>query len=312
MSSRTSGERSSVLSSLAYFFREALRRIWVARRTSSVAIAMIALALTTLGAFLLVSENLTAAIDRWQGKSKVTVFFAPEASPAGINAVRSLLENDPTLRNHAFVSREEAMARFREGFAGLAGVVDDLDENPFPPSFEVEVTSEVVARSEFNRRMSEIRAMPEVEEVQFDWLWVAKLRRLVRMINTAGMIIGGILAVAAAFMIANVIRLTMYAHREEVEIMRLVGATERTIRGPFLIEGLLQGIMGGVLAVLVLYGAWEGTKYFVNQQGASLWTSIFLTFLPWQKSLALIAGGMTAGLIGSWLSLRETPPEPFA
>lgn len=312
MSSRTSGERSSVLSSLGYFFREALRRIWVARRTSSVAIAMIALALTTLGAFLLVSENLTAAIDRWQGKSKVTVFFTPEASPAGINAVRSLLENDPTLRNHAFVSREEAMARFREGFAGLAGVVDDLDENPFPPSFEVEVTSEVVARSEFNRRMSEIRAMPEVEEVQFDWLWVAKLRRLVRMINTAGMIIGGILAVAAAFMIANVIRLTMYAHREEVEIMRLVGATERTIRGPFLIEGLLQGIMGGVLAVLVLYGAWEGTKYFVNQQGASLWTSIFLTFLPWQKSLALIAGGMTAGLIGSWLSLRETPPEPFA
>lgn len=312
MSSRTSGERSSLLSSFGYFFREASRRIWVARRTSSVAIAMIALSLTILGAFLLVSENLTEAIDRWQGKSKVTIFFTPDASAAGINAVREVLENDPALRNHAFVSREEAIVRFREGFAGLAGVVDDLDENPFPPSFEVEVTSEVVARSEFNRGMGAIRAMPEVEEVQFDWLWVAKLRRLVRMINTAGMIIGGILAVAAAFMIANVIRLTMYAHREEVEIMRLVGATERTIRGPFLLEGLLQGIIGGVLAVIVLYGAWEGGKYFVTEQGASLWTSLFLTFLPWQKSLALIAGGMTAGLIGSWLSLRETPPEPFA
>ncbi|HUF17929.1 MAG TPA: permease-like cell division protein FtsX [Thermoanaerobaculia bacterium] len=312
MSSRTSGERSSLLASFGYFFREASRRIWVARRTSSVAIAMIALALTILGAFLLVSENLTAAIDRWQGKSKVTIYFTPEASPAGIDAVRTALNNDTALQNHTFVSREEAMVRFREGFSGLSSVIDDLDENPFPPSFEVEVTSESVQQSEFNRQMGIIRAMPEVEEVQFDWLWVAKLRRLVRMINTAGMIIGGILALAAAFMIANVIRLTMYAHREEVEIMRLVGATERTIRGPFLLEGILQGVIGGALAVLLLYVAYEGARYFVTQQGVSLWTSLFLTFLPWEKSLALVAGGMTAGLIGSWLSLRETPPEPFA
>lgn len=273
---------------------------------------MITLALTILGAFLLVSENLTAAIDRWQGRSKVTVFFTPEVSEGGIDKVRSVLENDPALQNHVFVSKEEAMVRFREGFAGLSGVIDDLNENPFPPSFEIEVTSEVVQQSGFNRQMSAIRAMPEVEEVQFDWMWVAQLRRLVRMINTAGMIIGGILAVAAAFMIANVIRLTMYAHREEVEIMRLVGATERTIRGPFLLEGLIQGIIGGIFAVIVLYGAFEGARYLVTQQGASLWTSFLLTFLPWQKSLALVAGGMFAGLIGSWLSLRETPPEPFA
>jgi len=132
------------------------------------------------------------------------------------------------------------------------------------------------------------------------------------MINTAGMIVGSILALAAAFMIANVIRLTMYAHREEVEIMRLVGATERTIQGPFLLEGLLQGVIGGILAVAVLYAAFEGGKYLVSQQSTSLWGSIFLTFLPWQKSLALVAGGMFAGLVGSWLSLRETPPEPFA
>lgn len=312
MSSRTSGESSSIFSSLSYFFREASRRIWVARRTSSVAIAMITLALTILGAFLLVSENLAAAIDRWQGRSKVTVFFTPEVSEQGITKVRSTLENDPSLQNHVFVSKEEAMVRFREGFAGLAGVVDDLNENPFPPSFEIEVTSEVVQQSEFNRQMSALRAMPEVEEVQFDWMWVAQLRRLVRLINTAGMIIGGILAIAAAFMIANVIRLTMYAHREDVEIMRLVGATERTIRGPFLLEGLLQGIIGGILAVIVLYVAYEGARYLVTQQGVSLWTSLFLTFLPWEKSVALVAGGMLAGLIGSWLSLRETPPEPFA
>ena len=307
-----SGDRSSATAGFSYFFREASRRIWVSKRTSSVAILMIALALTILGAFLLVAENLTTAVDRWQGKSRVTIYFAPDATDASILAVRRRLEADPALQNHAFVSREEALARFRESFSGLSGVLDELDENPLPPSFEVEVTSATVQGSEFNKQMGAIRAMPQVEEVQFDWLWVAKLRRLVRMINTAGMIIGGILALAAAFMIANVIRLTMYAHREEVEIMRLVGATERTIRGPFLLEGLLHGVIGGILAVAILYAAFSGARYFAVQQNATLWSSVILTFLPWTKGLALVAGGMLAGLIGSWLSLRETPPEPFA
>lgn len=304
--------QSSSNATIGYFFREASRRIWVSKRTSSVAIAMIALALTIVGAFLLVAENLTESINRWQGRSKVTIFFAPDASEDAIGGVRAALAENAALQNHTYVSREEALKRFRESFSGLAGVVEDLDENPFPPSFEIEVTSEVAQTSGFNARMNAIRSMPGVEEVQFDWIWVAKLRRLVRLINSAGMIIGGLLALAAAFMIANVIRLTMYAHREEVEIMRLVGATERTIRGPFLLEGLLHGILGGLLAVAVLYGAFEGAQYFASRQSANLWSSFLLTFLPWQKTAALIAGGMLAGLIGSWLSLRETEPEMFA
>lgn len=303
---------SSSNATFRYFFKEASRRIWVSKRTSSVAIAMIALALTIVGAFLLVAQNLTASIDRWQSRSKVTIFFVPAASDAAIAGVRTVLTNSPELQNHSFVSREEAMQRFREAFSGLSGVVEDLGENPFPPSFEIEVTSEVAQAAAFNAKMNGIRRMPEVEEVQFDWVWVAKLRRVARLINTAGLIVGGILALAAAFMIANVIKLTMYVHREEVEIMRLVGATERTIRGPFLLEGVLHGIIGGILAVAVLYAGFEGAQYVASQQSANLWSSFLLTFLPWQKTLALVAGGMLAGLIGSWLSLRETGPEMFA
>ena len=89
-----------------------------------------------------------------------------------------------------------------------------------------------------------------VDQVQFDWEWLARLRRPINMINIAGLVAGGILAIAAAFTIANVIRLTMMLYREEIEIMRLVGATERIIRGPFLVEGFLQGTIGGIVAVV--------------------------------------------------------------
>ncbi|MDQ3283499.1 MAG: FtsX-like permease family protein, partial [Acidobacteriota bacterium] len=141
--------------------------------------------------------------------------------------------------------------------------------------------------------------------VQYDWEWIARLKRVVNVINIAGLVAGGVLAIAAAFTIANVIRLTMMLYREEIEIMRLVGATERIIRGPFLIEGFLQGTIGGIVAVALLYAIYEIARRSLAPSASILWGFLFTGFLPWQKIAALIAGGMLAGWFGSWLSVRE-------
>src|SRR5687768_1280979 len=160
--------------------------------------------------------------------------------------------------------------------------------------------------------MAAIRALPGVEHVQFDWDWLARMRRLVHLINLAGLIAGGLLAIAAAFTIANVIRLTVELYREEVDIMRLVGATESTIRGPFFVEGLLQGTIGGLLAVGFLYALFMGARTLVGPSSALIWDSLLATFLSWEKSAGLIGGGIFAGVLGSWLALRgyseEQPP----
>jgi cell division transport system permease protein len=128
-------------------------------------------------------------------------------------------------------------------------------------------------------------------------------------VNAVGLVAGGILALAAAFTIANVIRLTMMLYREEIEIMRLVGATERIIRGPFLIEGLLQGIFGAILALILLFATFEIVRRSMPPSNALVWSFLFNGFLPWQKILAMIAGGMIAGYFGSWLSVRESGEE---
>jgi cell division transport system permease protein len=290
---------------ISYFIREAFRRLWISKRTSFVAIAMIAMSLLILGAFLLVSENLERALVQWQGTSRVTIYFAADATPEQVHAVDVFLATHADLARRKFVTSAQALTRFRSYFTNLSDVVSQLDENPFPPSFECEVSPKLAQSGALAPQLSQLRALDGVDEVQFDWEWIARLRRLVNLINIAGFIVGGILAVAAAFTIANVIRLTMMLYREEIEIMRLVGATERIIRGPFLIEGILQGIIGGALSVVLLFALFSIARHFLMAGNSLLWGFLFAAFLPWPKMAGLVAGGMAAGWFGSWLSVRD-------
>ncbi|MGZ7039284.1 MAG: cell division protein FtsX [Thermoanaerobaculia bacterium] len=306
---RDRAEPETPSSAFLYFLREAIRRIWVSKRTSFVAVAMISMSLLILGTFLLVSANLARGVAQWQGRSRMNVFFEPEANADQIRAVQVFLATHEDLSRTHFVPREEALARFKAHFTNLSDVVAQLDENPFPPSFDVDVTPATVQSAAFAHEVAALKKMPGVEQVQFDWEWLERLKRLVSIINLAGIIAGGVLAVAAAFTIANVIRLTMMLYHEEIEIMRLVGATERIIRGPFLIEGIVQGTLGAILAVGLLYGTFEAARHFMAPSASLLWGFMFLGFLPWQKIAALIAGGMLAGWVGSWLSVRESNEE---
>jgi len=293
----------------SYFFREALRRIWVSKRTSFVAVAMIAISLLILGAFLLVSENLERAVTRWQGSSRVTIYLEPDATPQQTQAVGAWLAAHHDFGGVRFVSKAEALQRFRTYFRNLSEVVGQLDENPFPQSFDSDVTPRTEQTRVFAAEVAELRGMSGVDQIQLDRDWVRRLRRLVDLVNIAGLVAGGILALAAAFTIANVIRLTMILYREEIAIMRLVGATERIIRGPFLIEGILQGTMGGVLAVGLLFAAYVIAQRAMPPASSLLWGFLFNGFLPWPKLAALVAGGMVAGWFGSWMSVRESAEE---
>jgi cell division transport system permease protein len=294
---------------LSYFFREAMRRMWVSKRTSFVAVAMIAISLLIVGSFLLLAENLGRAVAQAEGKSRVDIYLHFDATPQQVTAIDAWLAAHHDFAGRRFVSKEAALARFRQSFANLTDVVGQLDENPFPASFECEVSPNVAQSPAFARQAAELRAMAGVDEVQFDWEWIEKLKKVINLVNLAGLVAGGLLAVAAAFTIANVIRLTMMLYREEIDIMRLVGATEGMIRGPFLIEGILQGFIGAVLSIALLLAAFLAGRHFLAPSNSLLWGFLFNGFLPWQKLLALLAGGILAGYLGSWMSVREPGEE---
>lgn len=292
-------------SPLVFFTREALRRVWRARRTSSVAVAMITIALFILGVFLLVAENLRRSVEAWEGTAKISVYLKTDATEEAIAQVDDELSSSPMFAKRTYITREKALERFRAHFASLTGVVDQIDENPFPPSFEIDVSDATINDPRFDDRISLLRALPAVDDVQFDWQWIAKVKGIVSILTMIGLVAGGILAVAAAFTTANVIRLSMILYREEISIMRLVGASERMIRGPFLLQGFLQGTIGALLAIGLLFGAFVGGRAAVESTPSILWDFVFVTFLPWTKLVYVLAGGMLAGLLGSWLSLAE-------
>ena len=296
-------------STLTWFFREAFRRLWVSRRTSFVAIAMIAISLLILGFFLLIAENLSRTAERWKGRSRVTIYFAPDATQAQIDAVEALLAAKPAFAERRFVSREAAQLRFRTQFPKLDDVVAQLGENPFPASIEIDAPPKLVRMPVFAQDMGVVETSPGVDEIAYDWQWVERVERTVEIVSVVGLVAGGILAIAAAFTIANVIRLTMMLYREEIEIMRLVGATETMIRGPFVIEGLLQGVFGGLLAIALLFGIYSAARQSLDGASSLAWNFLFAGFLPWQTLLSLVGGGVAAGLIGSWFSARERVQE---
>lgn len=266
---------------------------------------MIAIALFILGVFLLIAENLKRSVEAWEGTTKISVYLKLDADDAAVASVDETLASNPMFVKRTLVTREKALERFKAHFASLTSVVDQLDENPFPPSFEVEVTEATINDPLFGDRVSQLRAHPAVDDVQFDWEWIAKVKGIVNLLTLIGLIAGGVLAIAAAFTTANVIRLSMILYREEISIMRLVGASERMIRGPFLLQGFLQGTIGAAIAVALLLALFFGGRSAVQSTPSVLWDFIFVTFLPWTKIAYVVLGGMFAGLVGSWLSLAE-------
>jgi cell division transport system permease protein len=287
---------------LAYFVVEAgvsLVRSW---RVSLLAVLTIAVSLFVGGAFLLVGDNLSRLVERWREEARIVVYLDSEADDAARDELSRRLADAPWVAAVEERTPEEAAARFRELFPGLAGLVEGWEDQPLPASLEI-VFDPAAAGPGLEPWLAELRADPAVDVVDDDRDWVRQLETLVALVRGAGLALGAVLLGAAIFTIASVIRLTAYLYHEEIAVMRLVGATEFFIRGPFYTEGLLQGLLGGTLAVGALWGAYAAV---VESAGDTLLGTVLLPdFLGWRALAALVALGGAAGLVGAVTSLRR-------
>jgi cell division transport system permease protein len=290
---------------LLYFFREAwvsLARSW---KVSLLAVVTIAVSLTIGGAFLLIGRNLSALVERWRDEARVVVYLRPDADAAARADLLAEIAAAPWVTAREERTAAEAAARFRQVFPGLADLLEGGRDEPLPPSIEIVVDPGVqgAAGSAFATWLAALRAHPAVELVDDDREWLRQLETLTVLVRGAGLTLGAILLAAAVFTIASVIRLTAYLYRDEIAVMRLVGATEFFIRGPFYTEGLIQGLVGGVLAVGGLYGAYAAAARRVS--GTLVGAVLTPRFLEWQPLALLVLLGAAAGLAGAVVSLRR-------
>jgi cell division transport system permease protein len=286
---------------VAFFLEEALTSLWRSRWIAALSVASIAVSLFVLGVFLTVASNLSEVIVRWTQKVQVTFYLKDGLEDRIRESLENQLKEDPAVQGVVLVSRDEALSRFQALFHDLRTLPEDLGQNPFPASLEVSLKDGHQSPAEVERLVKAHQAAPGVEEVQYDLLWIQRLSTGLRLVRGVGGLLGGILALAGVFTISNVIRLTIYARQDELDIMRLVGATRSYIRGPFVVEGMIQGGLGGLLSVMLLWGAFR----LVGQDALAASDILGRTamFLPPELCLAIVAGGMAVGVIGSLVSL---------
>lgn len=289
---------------LAYFFEEALQSLWRSRLLNALSVVTIAVSLFVLGAFLAVASNLSEVVTRWTRKVQVTFYLEDGLAPQVRESLVGQLRDDPAVADVTVVSREEALARFRALFKDLASLPDELGQNPFPASVEATLKPGHQAVDEVLRLVHAFERAPGVEEAQYDLLWIQRLGTAVGLVRGIGAFLGGILILAGVFTISNVIRLTLYARQDELDIMRLVGATQAYVKGPFVAEGMALGGLGGVLAVAML---WIASRFVA--QGLLAASDLLgrpVVPLPPSLGVAIVLGGMAVGVLGSLVSLGRS------
>ena len=291
-----------LLRALGYFFTEAFTSLWRSRLVNAVSIGTIAVSLFVLGAFLTVAGNLGDVVSKWTEKIQIIVYLEPGIEDRVRASLENRLSEDPAVESLDLVDRAEALDRFKTLFRDLSSLPEDLGENPFPASFEVNLRPAHQSPQEVERLAAVFGEVPGVQEIQYDLLWIERLATGVRLLRAVGAFLGGILVLAGIFTISNVIRLTVYAREDELDIMRLVGATRAYVKGPFVVEGMLQGGLGGSLAAGLL---WLTLRWLARDLATSELLGRTAFALPTPITLALVLGGMVVGVVGSLVSLRR-------
>ena len=277
--------------------REALLSFRRAPLLSVLSVTTIAFSLFTLGLFGLVAINLREALRGLEERVEIVAFVLRGTPAETITLATQDIAAFPEVKDVAFVTEEQALARARQELVEFRDAYRDLQVNPLPASIEVRLKDGYRDAANVERVAQRLRGFSFVEDVRFGREWVRKLDHLRNITGLVGLVIGLAFAAVAVVIIGVTIRLTLMQRAREISVMRLVGATNWFIRGPFLLEGALKGILGGLLSLLLCYA---GYLLFRDSSGGTFAGLVF--FRPEQMLLILVFGFML-GLGGSLVSV---------
>lgn len=287
-----------------YAWREGATSLWRGRRAASVAMAAITAVVFVAGTFLVLSHNTRRIVRSWSASAEMSIYLADDAPAGAVQELDRWIQESGMAESVAYVSRDEAFRRFQQDFPGLADVAGTAANHPLPASIEVLLKPQAASGGVFEAWVADLRARPGVIDIRYDLEWLSRLQRLVRTVEAGGFALVAILGLAAALTVASVVRLAAASRGDEIQIMRLVGAPLSTIRAPFIVEGLLQGAIGALLAlVLLAIGAW------VVQLRYGAWLAEVtgldrVAFLPPLAVVAVIGAGVVLGGIGGFVASR--------
>ena len=280
---------------MPYALREALSAFRRSPLLAFLSVVAIGFSLFVIGLFGLTAWNIGRAIDKVEEKVEIVAYLDDATTPSQLELAQTEVRALPGVLDLRYVTKLEALANARAEMQEFQDVFTDLDNNPLPASFEVRMKPGSRTPDAVKRVAERLTAYPFVEDVRYGREWLDKIYQIRSLAGGAATMIGAAFALVAAIIIATAVRIAVFARREEISIMRLVGATDGFVQRPFLLEGLMTGVMGGLLAALLTWGAYRVLSA----------TMFRIEFLPGQWIVLVVAVGTLFGFLSSMVAVRR-------
>lgn len=290
---------------LKYLLTHALINLVRAGWGGLASITSIAVSFVIIGIFILLIQHFNALVAEWKEQLEVAVFLDDRITPLQLEMLRRRIENEAAVKAFTFTTKEEALANFRRELKGQESLLEGLGENPLPASFQLKIREGYQSPVALKGLSAFLSRLEGVEDVQYGQEWVERISQAARLIRLLGIIIGSVLTLGSAMIVSNTIRLAVYARAQEIEIMRLVGATKTYIRTPFLVEGMLQGSLGAGLALSVLFAVYRFVAPTFNLASPLFPTAVGQGFLESSMMAGLVGGGAVIGALGSSIAVSR-------
>ncbi|MBN1850844.1 MAG: ABC transporter permease [Deltaproteobacteria bacterium] len=284
-----------------YLFKHGLMNISNNRLTHLISMGTITLTMLLFGSFMLVSYNLNNWIKQWGESISMSVYLTDDIAEKTQQQIEEVIQQFRGAELIGFISKRQAMLQLKEGLGDQAGLLDGLADNPLPSSFEILIKNAKENQIDPKKIKVSLEKMDGVEEVQYSEQWAERFKGLLDILKIVGFIVGAFLGIAVLFITTNTIKLAIYSRRDEIEISKLVGATDWFVKIPFLFEGVIQGIVSSGTAILVLFFVY----YLFSVKSVYLFGLPVLdfVFLSQGHALMIIGFGVGLGLVGGFIAV---------
>ena len=285
------------------FFKRAIADILKNRFLNFVTVITISLAILIASTFILFFVNTGEIINSWKKGLRIMAYLKPDIPVADLKNSMAAIQAFDGVQAVRFVSKQEALSRLKSQMKHQASLFENLVENPLPDSFEIRMMVSADSWQKIEALAARIASLDPVDEVEYGRQWVGRFIRIIALFRLAGYAMGTLFFLAAVFIVANTIRLVIYSRRQEVEIMRLVGATDSFIKMPFYIEGIIQGALGAAIGLVMLFISFYLISQSVEQ---TLFPGLFqFRFLSPVILATVLLGSMLIGWLGCYLALKQ-------
>lgn len=268
-----------------------------------VTMTTIALSILIASAGGLLFVNAGDVMDGWKKGIRIMAYLVPETGQEELERLKQGIGSMEGVREIRFISKEAALADLKTQMKRQLALLDGLEVNPLPDAFEIYMKPEQQNYERIETLAARVDALPAVDDVEYGQAWIGRFTQVFTLFKFIGLTMGFLFFMVTVFIVSNTIRLALYSRRDEIEIMRLVGATDAFIRIPSYIAGLMQGAVGGAAGLVILFLGYLAISANIERNFTSYVVSI--RFLSWDSVLGILVYSIFVGWLGCFLSLKQ-------